>query len=109
MLEPDPSLMSRIHQQYGLGYYRTTSSWDDAIEHYKEAYRYNPKFISALSTIAYCYEAKKDYRQALAWYEKFLAVAKQDSRAYEFAAGRVAYIKAELFMEAGSDFAAKSK
>ena len=99
MLEPDPSLMSRIHQQYGLGYYRTTSSWDDAIVHYKEAYRYNPKFISALSTIAYCYEVKKDYRQALAWYEKFLAVAKQDSRAYEFAAQRVAYIKSELFME----------
>ena len=99
MLEPDPSLMSRIHQQYGLGYYRTTSSWDDAIVHYKEAYRYNPKFISALSTIAYCYEAKKDYRQALAWYEKFLAVAKQDSRAYEFASQRVAYIKSELFME----------
>ena len=99
MLEPDPSLMSRIHQQYGLGYYRTTSSWDDAIMHYKEAYRYNPKFISALSTIAYCYEVKKDYRQALAWYEKFLAVAKPDSRAYEFAAQRIAYIKSELFME----------
>lgn len=99
MLEPDPSLMSRIHQQYGLGYYRTTSSWDDAIVHYKEAYRYNPRFISALSTIAYCYEVKKDYRQALAWYEKFLAVAKQDSRAYEFASQRVAYIKSELFME----------
>lgn len=99
MLEPDPSLMSRIHQQYGLGYYRTTSSWDDAIVHYKEAYRYNPKFISALSTIAYCYEAKKDYRQALAWYEKFLAVAKPDSRAYDFAAQRIAYIKSELFME----------
>lgn len=99
MLEPDPSLMSRIHQQYGLGYYRTTSSWDDAIVHYKEAYRYNPKFISAMSTIAYCYEIKKDYRQALAWYEKFLAVAKPDSRAYEFAAQRIAYIKSELFME----------
>lgn len=99
MLQPDPSIMSRIHQQYGLGYYKTTNSWDDAIEHYKEAYRYNPKFVSALSTIAYCYEVKKDYRQALAWYEKFLAVAKRDSRAYEFAAQRIAYIKSELFME----------
>ena len=99
MLQPDPVLMSRIHQQYGLGYYKTTNSWDDAIAHYKEAYRYNPKFISALSTIAYCYEVKKDYRQALAWYEKFLALAKQDSRAYDFAAERIAYIKSELFME----------
>ena len=47
MIQPDPATMSRIHQQYGLGYYRLQDSWDKAIEHYKEAYRYNPKFISA--------------------------------------------------------------
>ena len=99
MLQPDPSLMSRIHQQYGQGYYKTMNSWDDAIAHYKEAYRYNPKFISALSTIAYCYELKKDYRQALSWYERFLAVAKQDTRAYDFAVERITYLKSELFME----------
>ena len=99
MLQPDASTMSRIHQQYGLGYYKTMKYWDKAIEHYREAYRYNPKFISALSTIAYCYELKKDYRRALAWYEKFLAVAKEDSKAYEFAAERIAYIKSELFMQ----------
>ena len=109
MLQPDASTLSRVHQQYGLGYYKTMKYWDKAIEHYKEAYRYNPKFTSALSTIAYCYELKKDYKQALTWYEKFLAVAKQDSRAYEFAVERVAYIKAELFMESGAEVAAKSK
>ena len=108
MLEPDASIMSRIHQQYGLGYYKTQSNWDRAIEHYKEAYRYNPKFTSALSTIAYCYEMKKDYKQALAWYEKFLAVAKKDSKAYEFAAARMVYIKSELFMQDGADVAAKT-
>ena len=26
MLEPDPAMMSRIHQQYGLAYYRRTDS-----------------------------------------------------------------------------------
>ena len=109
MLQPDASTLSRVHQQYGLGYYKTMKYWDKAIEHYNEAYRYNPKFTSALSTIAYCYELKKDYKQALTWYEKFLAVAKQDSRAYEFAVERVAYIKAELFMESGAEVAAKSK
>ena len=108
MLEPDASIMSRIHQQYGLGYYKTQSNWDRAIEHYKEAYRYNPKFTSALSTIAYCYEMKKDYKQALAWYEKFLAVAKKDSKAYQLAAARMVYIKSELFMQDGADVAAKS-
>ena len=108
MLQPDAATVSRVHQQYGLGYYKTMKNWDSAIEHYKEAYRYNPKFISALSTIAYCYEMKKDYQQALAWYEKFLAVAKKDSKAYQLAAARMVYIKSELFMQDGADVAAKS-
>jgi tetratricopeptide (TPR) repeat protein len=89
---------SRIQQQYGLAYYRRQDSWDQAIAHYKEAYRYNPKFISALSTIAYCYQQKKDYRQAIAWYEKYLKVATPGSKGYEFAKDNMDYLKGELFM-----------
>ena len=99
MLQPDPQILSRIHQQYGLGYYTRQDSWDKAIEHYREAYKYNPKFISALSTIAYCYQQKKEYAKALEWYEKYLKVARPGSKGYEFAADNVAYIKSELFME----------
>lgn len=99
MIQPDPATMSRLHQQYGLGYYRRQDSWDKAIEHYKEAYRYNPKFISALSTIAYCYEIKKDYKHALEWYEKYLKVATPGSQGYEFATKSIEYLKSELFME----------
>jgi tetratricopeptide (TPR) repeat protein len=98
MIRPDSSVVSRLHQQYGLGYYRQQDAWDKAIEHYKEAYRYNPKFISALSTIAYCYEMKKDYKQALQWYEKYLKVARPGSSGYEFARKSVDYLKGELFM-----------
>lgn len=98
-LQPDAAMMSRLHQQYGLGYYMRQDSWDKAIEHYKEAYRYNPKFISALSTIAYCYEVKKDYKQALEWYEKYLKLAAKGSKGYDFATQSVKYIKGELFME----------
>ena len=98
MIQPDSSVVSRLHQQYGLGYYRQQDAWDKAIEHYKEAYRYNPKFISALSTIAYCYEMKKDYKQALQWYEKYLKVARPGSSGYEFARKSVDYLKGELFM-----------
>jgi len=98
MIQPDPATMSRLHQQYGLGYYRR-QDWDKAIEHYKEAYRYNPKFISALSTIAYCYEVKKDYKQALQWYEKYLEVARPGTQGYEFATKSVTFLKGELFME----------
>ena len=99
MIQPDPLIASRIQQQYGLGYYRTQETWDKAIEHYKEAYRYNPKSISSLSTIAYCYEMKKDYRRALQWYEKYLQVARPGSQGYEFAKKSVEFLKAELFME----------
>jgi tetratricopeptide (TPR) repeat protein len=99
MLQPDAATMSRLHQQYGLGYYRQQNSWDKAIEHYKEAYRYNPNFISALSTIAYCYEIQKDYKQALEWYERYLKVARPGSQGYEFAAKSIDFIKGELFME----------
>lgn len=99
MLRPDPAMMSRLHQQYGLGYLRKEDSVDKAIEHYKEAYRYNPKFISALSTIAYCYELKKDYKQALEWYEKYLKVARPGSSGYEFAVRSISWLKGELFME----------
>lgn len=98
MLQPDPAMMSRLHQQYGLGEFRY-NDWERAIGHYKEAYRYNKNFISALSTIAYCYEQKKDYKSALEWYEKYLKVAKPGSRGYNFATQSVKYLKGELFME----------
>lgn len=98
MLQPDPAMMSRLHQQYGLGEFRN-NDWERAIGHYKEAYRYNKNFISALSTIAYCYEQKKDYKSALEWYEKYLKVAKPGSRGCNFATQSVKYLKGELFME----------
>ena len=99
MLEPDHAILSRIHQQYGLGYYRKQNAWDKAIEHYREAYKFNSKFISALSTIAYCYQQKKQYKQAIEWYEKYLKVATPGSRGYEFAADNLKYLRSELFME----------
>lgn len=97
MIQPDPLMMSRLHQQYGLGYYRR-QSWDKAIEHYKEAYAYNPKLISALSTIGYCFEMQKEYKQALAWYEQYLKLARPGSNGYQFVTKSIEQIKAELFM-----------
>ena len=98
MIQPDSSLVSRIHQQYGTGYYGE-DQFDKAIAHYKEAYRYNPSYIQALSTIAYCYERQKKYKQALEYYEKYLKVARPGSRGYEFARKSVEMLKGEIFME----------
>ena len=98
MIQPDSALVSRIHQQYGTGYYGR-EQFDQAIAHYKEAYRYNPSFIQALSTIAYCYERQKKYKEALEYYERYLKLARPGSRGYEFAKKSIEYIKGELFME----------
>lgn len=98
MLVPDPLVMSRLHQQYASGYHKNGNT-DKAIEHYKESYRYNPRHISALSSIAYCYEFKKDYKRALEWYEKYLKLAKPGTKGYEFAAKSVEWLKGEKFME----------
>ena len=98
MIRPDSAFVSRIHQQYGTGYYGL-ERFDEAIAHYQEAYRYNPSYIQALSTIAYCYERQKKYRQALEYYEKYLKVARPGTRGYEFAQKSIEYIKGELFME----------
>lgn len=98
MIRPDSSLVSRIHQQYGTGFYGM-ERFDLAIAHYQEAYRYNPSFIQALSTIAYCYERQKKYKLALEYYEKYLKVARPGSRGYEFAKKSIEMLKGELFME----------
>ena len=98
MIRPDSSLVSRIHQQYALGYYRV-DYFDKAVAHYKEAYRYNPSFVQALSSIAYCYERQKKYKQALEYYEKYIKLVRPGSRGYEFAKKSIDYIKGELFME----------
>ena len=98
MIRPDSALVSRIHQQYGSGYYGM-ERFDKAIEHYQEAYSYNTSFIQALSTMAYCYERQKKYKQALEYYEKYLRLARPGSTGYEFARKSIEYIKGELFME----------
>ena len=98
MLSPDPVTLSRLHQQYGLGAFNA-NDWPEAILHYKEAYRLNPALISAVSTVAYCYEQQKDYKTALEWYEKYLKLAKPGTRGHDFATQSVKFLKGELFME----------
>lgn len=98
MIRPDSAMVSRIHQQYGASYYRL-EQFDLAIPHYQEAYRYNPSFIQAISTIAYCYERLKKYKEALDYYERYLKLARPGSRGYEFARKSIEFLKGELFME----------
>jgi tetratricopeptide (TPR) repeat protein len=70
-----------------------------AIEYYELSYRYNPKNISAISSIGYCYERLKDYRKAIEYYDTYLRLGKPGSAGYKFVTESLAHVEQELFME----------
>ena len=98
MMEPDHTLLSSIYQNYATAEYMR-QNWDLAISLYKAAYEYNPKYISALSTIGYCYEQKKDYKNAVYYYERYLEVGKPGTKAYDFVEESLRFVRGERFME----------
>ncbi len=98
MMEPDSTIMSSIYQNYATAEY-TRMNWDKAISLYQKAYEYNQKNISALSTIGYCYEQKKDYKRAVEYYERYLKVGRPGTRAYQFVEESLRFVRAERFME----------
>ena len=98
MMEPDHDLLASIYQTYATAEY-ARQNWDLAISLYKVAFEFNPRLISALSTIGYCYEQKKDYRNAVEYYERYLEYGKPGSNAYKFVEESLRFIRAELFME----------
>lgn len=100
MLKPSPSMMHNIYGSMAMARNRL-EMFKEAIEYYELSYRYNPKNISALSSIGYCYERMKDYMKALEYYERYLKVGKPGSRGYEFVEESIEYVKQELFMEEG--------
>ncbi len=98
LLKPDPSLEFKI--AYGRAYSSyVQEKFKEAIPHYKKAYALDSSYISALSTIGYCYERLKDFKAAQEWYEKYLKLGKPGSKAYQFVEESLAYVKAEAFME----------
>lgn len=99
MTRPDPSLMSRMHQQYGRGYSMQTTQYAKAAEHYKEALKYSPDAIVLYYAIGYCYELNKEFKNALKWYENYLSVCPKDSRGYKETLKSIEFVKAKIFME----------
>ncbi len=98
MLKPSPSMMHNIYGSMAMARHRV-EEYEDAIKYYELSYRYNPKNISALSSIGYCYERMKRYDKALEYYERYLKVGKKGSSGYDFVEESIAYIKQEKFME----------
>lgn len=98
MLEPDPVMMHNIYGSRAMSFHRR-EDYRTAIKYYELSYRYAPKNISALSSIAYCYERLKEYDKALEYYERYLKLGKSGSKGYQFVEESIAYIKQEKFMQ----------
>ncbi len=98
MLEPDPVMMHNIYGSRAMSFHRA-EDFRTAIRYYELSYRYNPKNISALSSIGYCYERLKEYDKALKYYEQYIKIGKPGSKGYKFVEESIAYIKQEKFME----------
>ena len=98
MLKPNPTMMHNIYGSMAMARHRI-EDYKEAVKYYELSYRYNPKNISALSSIGYCYERMKDYRKALEYYEKYLKLGKPGSSGYKFVEESIAYVQQELFME----------
>ena len=98
LVEPDPGIMYKIHHGLGQLYY-TKQDLNKALSHYQAAYKYNPDDISLLVSIGYCHEFRKEYKQALQYYEKYLRLGKEGTKNYNFAKQSATYIKGELHMQ----------
>ena len=96
--EPDPGLMYKTHNGLGKLYYYK-QDMNKALPHYEAAYKYNPEDIALLVSIGYCHELRKEYKQALQYYEKYMKVGKEGTKNYNFAKQAVAHIRGELHMQ----------
>lgn len=98
LLEPDPIMMHNIYGSRAMSFHKA-EDFRTAIEYYELSYRYNPKNISAISAIGYCYERLKDYRKAIEYYDTYLQLGKPGSAGYKFVTESLAHVEQELFME----------
>lgn len=99
-LRPDPKVLANTaiaHQNYALTAYKS-GRWDLCIEQYNKMLEYSPKHYSAYYMIAQCYEYKRDYKTALAWFKKAQAAFAPGSRGRDIADGGVERMTAMIFM-----------
>ena len=98
MLQPSPTMMHNIYGSMAMARH-TIAQYAEAIKYYELSYKYNPKNISALYSIGYCYERLKNYTKALEYYERYLKLGKPGTEGYRFVELSINYVKQEKFME----------
>jgi tetratricopeptide (TPR) repeat protein len=98
MLQPSSSMMHNIYGSMAMARH-IIEQYEDAIKYYELSYKYNPKNISALSSIGYCHERLKNHKKALEYYERYIKLGKPGTAGYKFVEESIDYIKQEMFME----------
>ena len=98
MLQPSPTMMHNIYGSMAMARH-TIAQYAEAIKYYELSYKYNPKNISALYSIGYCYERLKNYTKALEYYERYIKLGKPGTAGYKFVEESIEYVKQEKFME----------
>ena len=98
MMKPEPMMLHNIYGSMAMARHRT-EDFKDAIRYYELSYKYNPKNISAISSIGYCYERMKEYKKALEYYERYLKIGKPGTQGYKFVEESIEYCRQELFMK----------
>ena len=96
-LQPDPKAVAAAHQNYAISAYKN-GEFNLCIDQYHKMLEYSPKHYAAYYMIAQCFENKKDYTNALAWYKKAQAAFAPGTRGREIADSGVSHMTAELFM-----------
>lgn len=98
MLQPSSSMMHNIYGSMAMARH-IIEQYEDAIKYYELSYKYNPKNISALSSIGYCHERLKNHKKALEYYERYIKLGRPGTAGYKFVEESIDYIKQEMFME----------
>ena len=101
MLRPSPKVIAATvaaHQNYALSAYKN-GEFELCIAEYNKLLEINPQHYAAYYMIAQCYEIKRDFKNALAWYKKAQGVFAKGSRGREIADDGVQRMTAEVFME----------
>ena len=102
MIQPDSTMMYKIYSSRGDMYMRERKL-DKVIQNYKVAEKYGQLNSVQLATVGYAYRLKKDYQNAIKYYEEYYRVGKQDSANWKFVEAEMAFIKEELFMQEGKE------